>query len=93
MSRTNRIFLTSSVFFLRIYFTLAQTPPAPANLIRVEIGGLRTNQGKVMCALFSSAGDFPKHTDKAAMRSTAAIADRQAVCEIAAVAPGTYANR
>jgi uncharacterized protein (DUF2141 family) len=74
-----------------IYFTLAQTPPAPANLIRVEIVGLRTNEGKVMCALFSSASDFPKHADKAVMRSTAAITNQHAVCEFTGVAPSTYA--
>jgi uncharacterized protein (DUF2141 family) len=44
-----------------------------------------------MCALFSSANDFPKHADKAIMRSMAAIADVHAVCEFSGVAPATYA--
>ena len=92
MRRTNRIFLTSSVFFLLIYFTLAQTPPPPANLIRVESSGLRTNQAKVMYALFSSAGDFPKHADKAAMPSTAAIVDRQAGMPREGVGASSYAK-
>jgi uncharacterized protein (DUF2141 family) len=78
-----------SVFLMLASCVLAQTPPE--NLIRVEIAGLRNDKGKVMCALFSSASDFPKHADKAVMRITAAIADRHAVCEFAGVTPGTYA--
>jgi uncharacterized protein (DUF2141 family) len=77
------------VFLMLASFALAQTPPE--NLIRVEIAGLRNDKGKVMCALFSSASDFPKHAGKAVMRTTVAIADRHAVCEFAGVTPGTYA--
>jgi uncharacterized protein (DUF2141 family) len=91
MCRVNLAFLTAGVFLVLASSTLAQTPPGQANLVHVEIGGLRNDKGKVMCALFSSANDFPKHADKAIMRSMAAIADGHAVCEFSGVAPGTYA--
>jgi len=44
-----------------------------------------------MCALFSSAKDFPKNTDKAIARATAGILQRRAVCEFAGISPGRYA--
>jgi uncharacterized protein (DUF2141 family) len=61
------------------------------NLIHVEISGLRSDKGQVLCALFSSAEAFPKKADKAVARLTAKIAERQAVCDFTGVAPGTYA--
>jgi uncharacterized protein (DUF2141 family) len=61
------------------------------NQIQVEIGGLRNDKGQVVCALFSSAADFPKNKQKAVSGTTAAIADRHAVCEFHGVVPGTYA--
>jgi uncharacterized protein (DUF2141 family) len=59
--------------------------------IHVEITGLRNDKGQVLCDLFSSASDFPKKRDKAVDHVTSAITNRHAVCEFAAVAPGTYA--
>jgi uncharacterized protein (DUF2141 family) len=91
MAKANRAFLSTGIFLMLTFCALARTPPAQENLIRVEISGLRNDRGKVMCALFASASDFPKHADKAVMRNTAAIADRRAVCEFGGVAPGTYA--
>ena len=40
---------------------LAQTQPSPADLIHVEIGGLRNNKGHVVRDLYSSANGFPKN--------------------------------
>jgi uncharacterized protein (DUF2141 family) len=72
-----------------------QTPTATAggNVIHVDIRGLRTDKGQVLCALYSSAqaDAFPKKADKAVARLTVKIVDRQAVCEFTGVAPGTYA--
>jgi uncharacterized protein (DUF2141 family) len=68
-----------------------QTPAPVENVIHVEISGLRSDKGQVLCALFSSADAFPKHADKAVARLTAKIAERQATCEFTGVAPGTYA--
>jgi uncharacterized protein (DUF2141 family) len=69
---------------------LGQTPAPAGNAIHVEISGLRNDKGQMLCALFSSAEAFPKKADKAVARLTAKIADRQAVCDFAGVAPGTY---
>lgn len=73
--------------------TNGQTPAPAENVIHVEIGGLRTDKGQMLCALYSSAQAeaFPKKADKAVARSTAKIAERQAVCDFSGVAPGTYA--
>ena len=73
--------------------TFGQAPTAaPAeNVIHVDVSGLRNDKGQVLCALFSSAEAFPKKADKAVVRLTAKIAERQAVCDFTGVAPGTYA--
>ena len=86
MVKVNLACLITGVFLMLTYFLAAQE-----NVIHVEIGGLRNDKGKVMCALFSSAGDFPKRADKAVMRSSARIADGHAVCEFSGIATGTYA--
>jgi len=71
--------------------TFGQTPAPPENMIHVEISGLRSDKGQVLCALFSSAEAFPNKADKAVARLTAKIAERQATCDFTGVAPGTYA--
>jgi uncharacterized protein (DUF2141 family) len=68
-----------------------QTPAPAVNVIHVEIGGLRSDKGQMLCALFSSADAFPTKADKAVARLTAKIAERQATCDFTGVAPGTYA--
>jgi uncharacterized protein (DUF2141 family) len=77
------------------YSVSGQTPESVPrdNLIHVEISGLRSDNGQMLCALYSSAQAeaFPKKADKAAARLTAQIAGRQAVCDFTGVAPGTYA--
>ena len=70
---------------------LGQTPAPAENVIHVEISGLRSDKGQMLCALHSSADAFPKKADKAVARLTAKIAERQATCDFAGVAPGTYA--
>ena len=69
---------------------LAQSASAE-NIIHVEITGLRSNAGQVLCALYSSADGFPTKPDKAVAKAKSAIADRTASCEFAGVAAGTYA--
>jgi uncharacterized protein (DUF2141 family) len=73
---------------------VGQAPASAAeNVIHVEISGLRSDKGQMLCALYSSdqAEAFPKKADKAVARLTAKIAERQAVCDFTGVAPGTYA--
>jgi uncharacterized protein (DUF2141 family) len=70
-----------------------QTPAPAENVIHVDISDLRSDEGQLLCALYSSAqaDAFPKKADKAVARLTAKIAGGQAVCEFTGVAPGTYA--
>jgi uncharacterized protein (DUF2141 family) len=70
---------------------LAQAQLAQADRIHVEISGLRSDKGQVLCALFSSATDFPKKTDKAVAQAKSDISNGHAVCEFAGIASGTYA--
>lgn len=70
---------------------IPQVQPPPENLIHVEIDGLRNDKGQVVCSLFSSAADFPKHADKAVAHAQSSISSQRAVCEFPGVAPATYA--
>jgi len=67
----------------------AQITDAPG--IRVFIGGLRSDKGRVVCALFFSAAAFPKNPDKAVATTKSNISHGQAVCEFSGVGPGRYA--
>jgi uncharacterized protein (DUF2141 family) len=83
-------------FLLAAYLGLAnsvlpQVQPTPANLIHIQIGGLRNNKGQVSCALYSSADGFPKKSEKAVAHVNSAISDNKAVCEFSGITPGTYA--
>jgi uncharacterized protein (DUF2141 family) len=70
-----------------------QTATPAESVIHVEISGLRSDNGQMLCALYSSAQAeaFPKKADKAVARLTAKIAERAAVCDFLGIAPGTYA--
>lgn len=70
---------------------LAQSTERHANVIRVDINGLRSDRGQVLCALFSSAADFPKKPDKAIAHAKSTILDGYATCEFISVPSGTYA--
>lgn len=70
---------------------LAQSNLPQDNIIRVDIAGLHSDRGQVLCALFSSPGDFPKKADKAAARAKSKISHGQAVCQFQGIPPGTYA--
>ncbi|MGH9537411.1 MAG: DUF2141 domain-containing protein [Terriglobales bacterium] len=91
MGRLNRTVFAAGLVVIFASTLLAQARPALGNVIHVEISGLRNDKGQVMCALFSSAKDFPKQPDKAVMRTTAAISNRHAVCEFPGALPDTYA--
>ena len=79
-----------AVLFL-LTAAIPQGQLAQANIVHVEIGGLRNDKGQVFCALYSSRDGFPKNTEKAVARIKSAISDKQAVCEFSGMAPGTYA--
>jgi uncharacterized protein (DUF2141 family) len=67
----------------------AQLPQV--NPIHVEIDGLRNDKGQVLCALFSSAIDFPKRTNKAVDHARSDISHGHAFCDFSGIASGTYA--
>jgi uncharacterized protein (DUF2141 family) len=68
-----------------------QAQPPQMNLIHVEIDGLRNDKGQVVCALFSSAVDFPKRTGKAVAHARSDISHGHAFCDFSGIASGTYA--
>lgn len=70
---------------------LAHSPGSQKNVIHVEIDGLRSDRGQVLCALFSSAAGFPKKPDRAVAHARSEIVGRHAACEFQGVPPGTYA--
>jgi uncharacterized protein (DUF2141 family) len=93
MRKTNLVFLTAPVFLM---FALAlsvagQAPTPQANLIHIDIAGLGNAKGKVMGAIFSAAGDFSKHADKAPTQTASAVRDDHATCEFSGIAPDPYA--
>ena len=79
-----------TILFLLTVF-LAQGHAPQANIIHVDIEGLRNDKGQVFCALYSSPDGFPKNSEKAVAQVNAGISDKQAVCEIFGITPGTYA--
>jgi uncharacterized protein (DUF2141 family) len=83
----------SRVFTLAWFLhSLAVWPqPASDNLIRVDVDGLRSDKGQIMCALYSSAAAFPKDGDKALAHTQSAILGHRSVCSFGGVQPGTYA--
>jgi uncharacterized protein (DUF2141 family) len=70
---------------------LPQAQIPQQNLIHVEVVGLHSDKGQIICALYSSRDGFPKQIEKAQARVSSAIAKEQAVCEFSGIAPGTYA--
>jgi len=70
---------------------VAQSQGSQGNMIHVDVEGLRSDRGQVLCALFSSAADFPKKTDQAVAHAKSEILGRRATCEFQGVPPGTYA--
>ncbi|MBV8551875.1 MAG: DUF2141 domain-containing protein [Acidobacteriaceae bacterium] len=95
MYHFTKAFCLAGAFFALAAAVRSQSPPqsplAEQNLIHVEIDGLRNDKGQVLCALFSSASDFPKKSEKAVARGKSDISSQHAVCEFAGIAPGTYA--
>src|SRR5258708_36552930 len=63
------------------FATFGQTPPPAENVIHVEISGLRSDKGQMLCALYSSAEAFPKKADKAVARVSAIISAPPAILQ------------
>lgn len=63
----------------------------PANVIHIQVEGLRNNTGQVICSLYSSPEGFPKNSHRALARGESLISGKQGACEFRGVEPGTYA--
>lgn len=93
---TRMLIVRASVFGLMLSIAcaagvLAQPKESQENVIHVDINGLHSDQGQVVCALFSSAADFPRKADKAVAHANSEILGKHATCEFQSVPPGTYA--
>lgn len=91
MRKTRRVFALLTGFFSLVESGVPQAQSHRENVIHVEVGGMRNNNGQIICALYSSADGFPKKSEKAIAHVNSAISDKQAVCEFLGIAPGTYA--
>lgn len=91
MRKTRRVFALLTGFFSLVESGVPQAQSHQENVIHVEVGGMRNNNGQIICALYSSADGFPKKSEKAIAHVNSAISDKQAVCEFPGIAPGTYA--
>jgi uncharacterized protein (DUF2141 family) len=84
------------VFFIGLVLmlpemALSQSQTTLANIIHVDIQGLRNDKGQVLCALYSSRDGFPKQSEKALAHASSGITDKKAVCEFSRITAGTYA--
>ena len=62
-----------------------------ANVIKVVVVDFHSNDGRINCALFSSAEGFPDNSAKAIKTANAGIENKQALCTFSGIAPGDYA--
>ena len=81
---------------LLVFAWILQSPPVPPqhaseNVIHLDVEGLRSDRGQVMCALYSSADGFPKDANKVRARAQSAASGRRGVCNFTGVQTGTYA--
>jgi uncharacterized protein (DUF2141 family) len=83
--------LCSLSILLGLLSTSFSQTPTPSELIHVEVSGMRNDKGQIVCALFSSAADFPKNGDKAVAQSKGLISHGNSACEFPDVPPGRYA--
>ena len=91
MRSARAVFLLFGTLLVQQVRGVPQSQTTGTNTIHVEIDGLRNDNGKVVCSLYSSADGFPKQAEKAIAHRSALIKDKRAVCEFAGIAPNTYA--
>lgn len=64
---------------------------APAGVVTVAVSQLRSNEGRVGCALYKSAEGFPTDPSKATQMRWCSIENKGATCSFEPVPAGTYA--
>jgi len=89
--RIGRVFAVLAVCLGSLASCLAQAASRQENVIHVDVVGLRTNKGQVLCALYASAEGFPKDSQRAIRRDTSSISEKKASCEFSGIEPGTHA--
>jgi uncharacterized protein (DUF2141 family) len=62
-----------------------------ANVLRVDVTGIRNDHGVIYCQLFSGANGFPRKVSKTTAVVRAQIHDGSATCLFLNVSPGSYA--
>jgi len=75
------------IFFL---FSLSAYTPL-AKGIKVDVSGLRSNNGFVLVSLFREGGGFPDKAEKAIRKAKLGISERKATVVFTDVQPGQYA--
>jgi uncharacterized protein (DUF2141 family) len=86
-----KVFAVGGLLLSLGILVMAQGASDKGNVVRVEVSGLRSDKGEVMCALYASAEGFPKNPEKAVAHSKAGISGGNAVCEFSGLSAGTYA--
>ena len=66
-------------------------PPLPAGTVEARIVGLRSDDGRVACAIFDDGDAFPSDRARAVQGKLAPIRDGVAVCRFTGLRAGTYA--
>ena len=89
-TRSIRIEVLFSVLMFGIG-VLGQSTKTQSSVIHVDIDGLRSDRGQVLCALFSSAADFPKRPEKAVAHDKSTILNGHATCQFENIPSGAYA--
>ena len=88
-----RIKIFSAFAVVLVARSLAQGTPPQEAVIHVDVAGLRNSKGQVLCALYASAEGFPKDSQKAILRQTSSISEKNASCEFSGMAPGLMPYR
>ena len=83
--------LTKISIILCCFLGFLAGPNDAHNVVRVSIDGLRSDKGRVVCALYTSAEGFAKDDKKAIAHAESLISDRRGDCVFTDLQPGTYA--
>ena len=92
MIKTKRLPLVFVVLSLPA-FAGADDAPAevkPADVMVVEVTGLKSDTGQIGCAIFSKEDGFPDEIDKAEKQILIKPKDKKATCKFEGYQPGTY---
>ncbi len=84
------VFSAAALALAPVAWSQTPPPPAPVPAIISVVTGLRSDYGTVRIGLYDAPGRWP-NDGQSARGCDARVRGRRATCEIANVAPGTYA--